>query len=243
MKTVLTVLAFSLLCGFQEPAGPPDFQAQVKALRAEYQKAEQEFYKQSRAAKTAEDRQKLVNPAAEYLAKYQALAELAKGTEGGAAALIEAFQLAHKVPKKSADARKALDTLVTAHIDSPLMERLASLLRNAAHFIGNDASRTALETIRDKATVARAKAAALFNLALVSMDKDEAAARAAFDRLKKEFGNTNYASQAEAYIFELDNLQVGKVAPDFEATDEKGVKFKLSDFRGKVTVIDFWGFW
>lgn len=243
MKLALALLAFSGLCAFQDPAGPPDFQAEVKALRAEYQKLEQEYYKQARAAKTNEDRQKLVNPAPEYLAKFQELAEKAKGTEGAAAALIEVFQLAQKVPKKSEDARKALDTLVTSHLESPLMERLASMLRGASHFIGDESSQTALVTIRDKATLARAKAAALFSLALQSMPKDEAAARSAFARLKKEFGDTNYATQADAYLFELDNLSIGKVAPDFEATDEKGVKFKLSDFRGKVTVIDFWGFW
>jgi hypothetical protein len=38
-------------------------------------------------------------------------------------------------------------------------------------------------------------------------------------------------------------LIVGCRAPDFEATDVDGVRFKLSDYRGKVVVLDFWGFW
>ena len=33
------------------------------------------------------------------------------------------------------------------------------------------------------------------------------------------------------------------VAPDIEAPDLDGVTFKLSDYRGKVVVIDFWGDW
>jgi cytochrome oxidase Cu insertion factor (SCO1/SenC/PrrC family) len=33
------------------------------------------------------------------------------------------------------------------------------------------------------------------------------------------------------------------LAPDMEGIDVDGVKFKLSDFRGKVTVVDFWGYW
>jgi thiol-disulfide isomerase/thioredoxin len=33
------------------------------------------------------------------------------------------------------------------------------------------------------------------------------------------------------------------VAPDFEARDLDGKKIKLSDFRGKVVVIDFWATW
>jgi len=33
------------------------------------------------------------------------------------------------------------------------------------------------------------------------------------------------------------------VAPDFEARDLSGKSIKLSDFRGKVVVIDFWATW
>ncbi len=38
-------------------------------------------------------------------------------------------------------------------------------------------------------------------------------------------------------------LSIGKVAPEIEAEDIDGVKFKLSDYRGKVVVLDFWGDW
>ena len=48
---------------------------------------------------------------------------------------------------------------------------------------------------------------------------------------------------AEAILFELHDLVVGKVAPDIEAEDLDGVPFKLSDYRGKVIVLDFWGNW
>ena len=44
-------------------------------------------------------------------------------------------------------------------------------------------------------------------------------------------------------LFELRNLQVGMVAPDIEGEDLDGVAFKLSDYRGKVVVLDFWGNW
>lgn len=36
---------------------------------------------------------------------------------------------------------------------------------------------------------------------------------------------------------------VGAVAPDIAGKDLDGVAFKLSDYRGKVVVLDFWGFW
>jgi hypothetical protein len=35
----------------------------------------------------------------------------------------------------------------------------------------------------------------------------------------------------------------GTVAPDIEGVDLDGVAFKLSDYRGKVVFLDFWGDW
>jgi hypothetical protein len=51
------------------------------------------------------------------------------------------------------------------------------------------------------------------------------------------------AQQAENALFLLQKLSVGKVAPDIEGEDMDGKKFKLSDYRGKVVVIDYWAFW
>ena len=35
----------------------------------------------------------------------------------------------------------------------------------------------------------------------------------------------------------------GRAAPEIEGQDLDGVRFKLSDYRGKVVVLDFWGNW
>jgi cytochrome oxidase Cu insertion factor (SCO1/SenC/PrrC family) len=37
--------------------------------------------------------------------------------------------------------------------------------------------------------------------------------------------------------------EVGDVAPEIEGEDIDGVPFKLSDYRGQVVVLDFWGDW
>lgn len=41
----------------------------------------------------------------------------------------------------------------------------------------------------------------------------------------------------------MQNLRIGKAAADIEGEDVEGVKFKLSDYRGKVVLLDFWGHW
>ncbi len=37
--------------------------------------------------------------------------------------------------------------------------------------------------------------------------------------------------------------QVGQLAPEIEGEDIDGTRFKLSDYRGKIVVLDFWGDW
>ena len=43
--------------------------------------------------------------------------------------------------------------------------------------------------------------------------------------------------------FEKERLQVGMEAPDIVGVDLFGENFKLSDYRGKVVLLDFWGDW
>ena len=55
--------------------------------------------------------------------------------------------------------------------------------------------------------------------------------------------NEEIVAQAKDALFEIENLQVGCKAPEIDGVDTDGVPFKLSDYRGKVVLLDFWGFW
>jgi hypothetical protein len=56
-------------------------------------------------------------------------------------------------------------------------------------------------------------------------------------------GRGTLGESAKSQLFEARNLVTGKVAPEIEGEDVEGVRFKLSDYRGKVVVLDFWGDW
>jgi thiol-disulfide isomerase/thioredoxin len=53
----------------------------------------------------------------------------------------------------------------------------------------------------------------------------------------------NLAKQAGGRMFAIRNLGIGKVAPDIVSQDLDGKPMKLSDFRGKVVVLNFWATW
>ncbi|HLQ45700.1 MAG TPA: hypothetical protein VK137_13270, partial [Planctomycetaceae bacterium] len=44
-------------------------------------------------------------------------------------------------------------------------------------------------------------------------------------------------------LFRIRHLSIGRVAPDIVGEDIFGKTFKLSDSRGKVVVLSFWGHW
>jgi len=46
--------------------------------------------------------------------------------------------------------------------------------------------------------------------------------------------------KAEAELFKIRHLAIGKEAPEIEGEDQDGKHFKLSDYRGKVVLLDIW---
>jgi len=57
--------------------------------------------------------------------------------------------------------------------------------------------------------------------------------------VKLPFGGT-VGDNARTELFAMRHLAVGKVAADIEGPDQDGVRFKLSDYRGKVVLLYFW---
>ena len=62
------------------------------------------------------------------------------------------------------------------------------------------------------------------------------------ENLKQDASEADLAG-IDTRIFQVQNLTIGKIAPDIVGEDLDEVPFKLSDYRGKVVVIDFWGDW
>jgi hypothetical protein len=73
-------------------------------------------------------------------------------------------------------------------------------------------------------------------------------AQTLFEKVEKEFADINngrgtLGKIAAGELNELRNLGIGKPSPEISGTDIDGKSFKLSDYRGNVVVVDFWGDW
>jgi hypothetical protein len=88
--------------------------------------------------------------------------------------------------------------------------------------------------------------------ALIKADPDKLSkeAESFYERVIKEFAEVSDRrgnKLGEEAKQQLDKLRhpivIGKPAPEIEGEDIEGVKFRLSDYRGKVVLLDFWGHW
>ena len=66
-----------------------------------------------------------------------------------------------------------------------------------------------------------------------------------FEKVINDYGNDNtaIANLAKSELKEMRLLGIGKTVPEIEGKDLQDKEFKISDYRGKVVLIDFWGFW
>jgi hypothetical protein len=88
--------------------------------------------------------------------------------------------------------------------------------------------------------------------ALATLDPEKVSKEAEkyFERVVKEYSDVQgqdgkkLGDVAANQLVTLRNpVKVGQPAPEIEGEDIDGQKFKLSDYKGKVVLLDFWGHW
>ncbi len=83
----------------------------------------------------------------------------------------------------------------------------------------------------------------------IDVAKTEAESIRLYQQLRDRYGSMkavqdiDYGTLATSAIFAIEHLSVGKPAPDIIGEDMDGAGLKLSDYRGKVVLLSFWGEW
>jgi uncharacterized protein involved in exopolysaccharide biosynthesis len=222
-----------------------DFIRAVNAWREERQQKAAELQKLAEEGKPVPAMEMTPAPTKEFITRAQELAEKYEGKDDAVPFL--SFILKNASSERNA-AKKAFKTLVADHQKSEKLEDVVPFFNIAAGLVGQDDTLAALDTIlgenKHKTVLAQAY------LARGSMRLDAAKTdderKAATDDLKKvaEFTtDEDLLANVKARMFEIEHLQIGCEAPEIDAKDVDGVGFKLSDYRGKVVLLDFWGFW
>jgi hypothetical protein len=228
---------------------------QVKALDTEFQKALKALGEAVGEAKTVEQRQKLVgdfkkDTVASYAKRFLEIAEKNPKDPASFDALKWIVEImAQGIAPAKPQVDKTVE-LLKGHLDH---EEIGGVLEA---LVGADSSagEKLLRAVVEKSPKRKIKAEATMKLAQLLKDRAESMpaqsvplykeATALFDKVINSYGDVEgLAEAAKSSRFEILHLAIGKVAPEIEGEDADGKKFKLSDYRGKVVVLDFWAEW
>jgi hypothetical protein len=258
LGTLLAALAAGASSDFQEEAPPPQEREQppgevaptYEALVAQFEALEDELREAAKAAPSKDERNALRDER-KALPEYFWPRMEAAADAGEGQALLWMIQHARKagVSKQELPATKRAlyERVLADHLEADWLGEALKRLAADRRDLGTDVVIELLTQVHGSEAAALTRSEAAFLIATAYDREDgevaEKQAVAWYNRLAEEFPDTPRAGDAKDRIFELENLQIGMVAPDIEAADLDGVDFKLSDYRGKVVVLDFWGDW
>ncbi|HEV3081451.1 MAG TPA: hypothetical protein VGY66_16855 [Gemmataceae bacterium] len=102
-----------------------------------------------------------------------------------------------------------------------------------------------LRRLSEKNPAADVQTMARFSLGTLLKNKDEASQQEAEKLLQSVAAEPGrLAEQAKRELEDIHGPRaLGKPAPEINGDDLDGKAFKLSDYKGKVVLLDFWGFW
>ena len=221
------------------------------ALDREFRQAQNDHNKAVRAASKAKDqaalralRTKRTNST--FVPRFQDGAKAHAGTEAAVPYLV------WLVSRGGADLAKAsMQTLMTHHVRHPGIRLAVARIGGHRRKFGHETSRRWLDDVIAKNPNPAVKAQAHYTRAAAyvgtrAVERSEDLRQLAIRDLKYVLANDQQKSLhglAERLLFEATTLEPGLEAPDISGEDLDGVPFKLSDYRGKVVLLDFWGDW
>ncbi len=220
----------------------------IEEITADFHAAQARFNKAVRGAKTKKERNQITRELRPEVTDFtKRLWDVAEANQGTS---VE-WEALHWIFRQSGTERtRALEAIVARHLAQPELLDLVPQLT-----VRGEKTRALVRKIGDEAQDRRVRGLALMHVAtywkrLSDRGVASAAARAEelCDRLLSDYRDVSHRRQAlqsfaQDTLWELRNLGIGMVAPEIEGEDIDGVSFRLSDYRGKVVVLDFWGDW
>jgi len=227
-----------------------EFKAADKASRTAMQAMMQTD--EWKAAVAAKDQAKInqlrsAQPMVDRPAMARKALELAASHEGDGRVPFYCWAIVYSPDKELA--ASAIDAILEDHVESPAVVELMEKAMVVSRAVGNEKGKQVLDAVIARNPSKEAKAWAMYWSSIsVTRDKNSteeqrAAAKQLMADAAKLAEGTILGDRIAAPEFEKSSLQIGMESPDIVGEDLDGVTFKLSDYRGKVVVLDFWGFW
>jgi thiol-disulfide isomerase/thioredoxin len=226
-----------------------DREAQFKEIQNDYKKAVPEAQKALQAAKTAKERDAVLEKLnKEFAPRIIKLVEANPADDLSFQMLVFAVQALPNVDSKVFD----LLAEHKAKKDSPFNKFLCQILMRVPQTHADKYLEKVLEENKNKDT----QGIACFALAKRAGEKENKddtkpnpEAEKYYERIAKDFADVKLGPKmtlgelAKPALFEIRHLSVGKTPPNVESQNLDGKKVELKDYKGKVVVLDIWATW
>jgi hypothetical protein len=258
MRRIVLWMCCLLVCGpalwaLDEPKERPKSDKpktpteEYQDILKEYRTAQEEFFKLYRAAKTDEERRKVAGQYPrpdKYAGRIWEIAQKNPKDPVAVDALSWVVQNGGHDGEAKKREEQALEILLRDHIENPKLAQVCQGLVYSQVQSGEKFLRTVLE----KSPSREVQGQACFALAQMLHNRSLPEAEPLLERVVEKYADVKHyqgdlGKAAKGVLFEIRNLAIGKVAPEIEGEDIDGQKLKLTDYRGKVVVLDFWGNW
>ncbi|MAG58342.1 MAG: hypothetical protein CMJ83_18805 [Planctomycetes bacterium] len=222
---------------------------EVKADQARHQKEQMDkFKKWNEAGKEGPAPAFMMRaPIDEFITKFRKAAKDYGGTDDCVRFHVWVVEYALRTDEDAA--LQSLDVVMAKHITSKDLGGVARALPQYVGHLQRDGVADHFDRILEKNPHAPVQALALYHRAKSAANRvrvgseDWRVVKKELLRAKKLTDDQDLARQIQSLITDRENLRVGGMAPEIKGKDLDGVAFKLSDYRGKIVVLDFWGHW
>lgn len=240
-------------------------QKKLDSLRNEFKKLQDDVIQEYKDAKSPEEAQKLIPkiqqnllklPREDFAKKAIALSKTLKSSDQGSFdSLVFAMSMVARSSNKEI-MKEAVDLIVKDHSKNPKMASVLGFIATSpdgAAILEKIATKTEDRNIAGLAWYAITEnlQQQTGEVGIKQAEELNKRTEMIYEKLAKDYadvpmanGRGTIGSTIKAALFELQNLSIGKVAPEVLCLNIDGDKDdKLSNYKGKVVVLDIWATW
>ncbi|MBJ7496202.1 MAG: TlpA family protein disulfide reductase [Gemmataceae bacterium] len=240
-------------------------QKKLDSLRNEFKKLQDDVIQEYKDAKSPEEAQKLIPkiqqnllklPREDFAKKALALSKTLKSSDQGS---FDSLDFAMSMVARGSNKeimKEAVDLIVKDHSKNPKMASVLGFISTSpdgAAILEKIATKTEDRNIAGLAWYAITEnlQQQTGDVGLKQAEELNKRTEMIYEKLAKDYadvamanGRGTIGSTIKAALFELQNLSIGKVAPEVLCLNIDGDKDdKLSNYKGKVVVLDIWATW
>ena len=240
-------------------------QKKLDSIRNEFKKLQDNVIQEYKDAKSPEEAQKLIPkiqqnlsklPREDFAKKALALSKTLKSSDQGSFdSLVFAMSMVARGSNKEI-MKEAVDLIVKDHSKNPKMASVLGFISTSpdgAAILEKIATKTEDRNIAGLAWYAITEnlQQQTGEVGIKQAEELNKRTEMIYEKLAKDYadvpmanGRGTIGSTIKAALFELQNLSIGKVAPEVLCLNIDGDKDdKLSNYKGKVVVLDIWATW